>query len=430
MKSCKTMIESKNNLIINKRDNFYHKFDSYTCPFCSVLPEMLYYNQEKNTIKLKCKKHGENTLKIEEYIEKMSNWKGASEIKYKNKCSIHNEQYAYYCKNCEENMCSKCLKEKAKHEKHIKYEINSLRPDDKEISLIKEKIDSCLEKKEELLKSIKKLDIIITFFDALIYSYEKQSPNYLLNINIKHLLHGENLNFDSIKNSEFIEIQSKKEIFTDFIKNNFLKATEGLNKLDLINKKTGDDLLENLIGGIDDFTIYKILRFSGKITQPKELIMLKNIKYINLRGNNISSLNFISGKKFPSLEILSLNDNEINSIDSLKTVYFPLMSELYLSKNKISNIDVLSELDIKKLRILWLSDNNICSIDIFEKVKFPELVKLGLNKNKINNISVFEKNKAKFPQMYELYLNDNDFNKDIFSQIIKDLYNKIQEFYC
>ena len=77
-----------------------------------------------------------------------------------------------------------------------------------------------------------------------------------------------------------------------------------------------------------------------------------------------------------------------------------------------------------------MSDNNICSIDIFEKVKFPELVKLGLNKNKINNISVFEKNKAKFPQMYELYLNDNDFNKDIFSQIIKDLYNKIQEFYC
>ena len=413
MKSCKTMIESNNNSIKYKRDNFYHKYESYTCPFCSALPEILNYNEEKNTIKLKCKRHGENILKIEEYIEKMSNWKGAPEIKYKNKCNIHNEQYAYYCKNCEENICSKCMKEIKKHEKHIKFEINRLRPDDTEVTSIKEKIDVCLQKKNELLKNIKKLDIIITFFDAIIYSFEKQSPNYLLNINIKHLLHGENLNFNSIKNPEFIEIQSKKEIFTDFIKNNFLKATEGLNKLDLMNKKTGDDLLENLIGGIDNFTIYKILRFSGKIQGPKELITLKNIKYINLRGNNISSLNFISGKRFPSLEILSLNDNEINSIDSLKTVYFPQLLELYLSKNKISNIDVLSQLNTKKLRILWLSDNNISSIDIFEKVTFPELVKLGLNKNKINNISVFEKNKAKFPQMYELYLNDNDFNKDI-----------------
>ena len=424
------MIETKKGPITNIRENFFHKYDSYSCPFCSLLPEILNYNEEKNTIKIKCKKHGENTLKIEEYIERMSNWKGASELKYKNKCNIHNEKYVYYCKNCEENMCLKCFKELTKHEKHIKYEINSLRPDDSEISLIKEKIDNCLLKKEELLKTIKKLDIIITFFDAIIYSYEKQSSNYLLNINIKHLLHGENLNFDSIKNSEFIETQSKKEKYNDFIKNNFLKATEGLDKLNLMDKKIGDDLLENLIEGINNSKIYQILLFGGKIQGPNELITLKNIKYINLRGNNISSLNFISGKKFPSLEYLSLNDNEINSIDNLKTVYFPLLSELYLSKNKISNIDVLSELNIKKLRILWLSENNINSIDIFEKVKFPELFKLGLNKNKINNISVFEKNKAKFPQMYELYLNDNEINKDIFFKIIKDLSNRIQEFYC
>jgi len=36
------------------------------------------------------------------------------------------------------------------------------------------------------MKKIKNLDDKITFYDTLITSLEKQRPNYLLNINIKH----------------------------------------------------------------------------------------------------------------------------------------------------------------------------------------------------------------------------------------------------
>ena len=432
MKRSHTIINNiKKELVENIKENIFHKYNSYCCHLCSTLPEILYYNEGNGTVKLKCKKHGEIAIKINEYMEKMKKWEKNSEIKLKNYCTLHNKEYGYYCQDCQENICKKCLKELSIHENHIKYEIRSLNPSNTEISLIKERISICLQKKDELLRTIKILEDTILFYDTLIHSYEKHSPNYLLNINIKHLVHGKKLNLDSIKNTELIkDNQPTKEVFEDFVKNNFLEAIKGLNKLDLKNKNIGNDLLEELIINIESTKVFDILKETGKIESPKEIINLKNIKYLNLRGNNISTLNFLSGKDFPYLQILSLNDNEICSIDKLKDISFPLLSELYLSKNKINNIDVLSELKTTKLRILWLSNNLITSIDIFEKVNFPELEKLGLNKNKIKDILVFENKKTKFPQLYELYLNDNEFNKKLFSKTLKDLYKRIQEFYC
>ena len=429
MNTSKTIIEPKKKKTLNTRDNLFHKYDSYCCPLCSSLPEILHYNDINRSLKIKCKKHGINDYDIEDYMEKMVNWESISEIKLKNKCSFHNEQYAYYCQDCEQNMCKKCLELFPIHKEHVKYEISSLRLNNSEMSLIKETINVFLQKKDELIRKIKNLDDKITFYDTLINSYERQNPNFLLNINLKHLLYGEKLNFDAIKNTDFVNKQSKKEIFDDFIKKNFLKATKGLNQITLIDKNIGNDLLQEIINGIGNSTVYRTLKFGGKIKDPKEVIKLENIKLLNLRGNKLSSLNFISGKVFPFLEIISLNDNEFDSIDTLKNISFPLLKELYLSKNKISNIDILSELNIPKLRILWLSNNNITSIDVLEKVKFPQLAKLGLNKNKINNISVFAKNKAKFPQLFELYLNDNEFDLKAFYNIIKELQNKVQEFY-
>ena len=424
-----TKIEQRKSLLPKLKNNYYHKFDTYTCPFCSTLPEILYFNEGNNTIKIKCKKHGENILETQDYLEKMSNWQRTSEIELKNKCNIHNLQFSYYCKNCEENICQKCLKNINIHDNHIKYEIDSLRPNNTEISLIYERINIFLQKKDELIRTIKILDDKITFYDTLIYTYERQNPNYLLYINLKHLLHGEKLNFESIKNIEFSYEQSKKEIFDDFVKNNFIDATLGLNKLNLKEKYMGNELLEDLVKGIDNNSVFRTLKFGGKIQGPKEVIVLKNIKYLILRSNQLSSLNFIMGKDFPFLEVLSLNDNELVSIDELKTVSFPSLRELYLSKNKIMNIDILSSLNIRNLEVLWLSHNNITSINVLEKVYFPQLIKLGLNKNKIKNINVFGKNKTKFPQLLELYLNDNEINKESFSEIIMHLYKTIEEFY-
>ena len=434
MKTCKTVVEKKRSNSVMTIENLYHKYDSYCCPFCNNLPEILNYNDGNGMIKLKCKKHGENNIDIQEYLENMTRFVSNSELNFKNKCSAHkNEPYSYYCITCEENLCQKCLKESEKtHENHIKYNIESLRPSKNEILLVKNKISMSLQKKSELSKMIKLLDDKITFYDALINSFEKQKPNYFLNINIKHLLYGEKINLDEIVKDFNIKsgqsaVEAKKVIFEDFVKNNFLKVTEGMNQLNLLNKNLGDELLNDLINGIENTTIFKILKFGGKISSSKEIIQTKNIKYLNLHGNKLTNIDFLKGKDFSSLEILSLNDNEISSIDILKNINCSLLKELYLSKNKISSIDVLKEVKIKKLQILWLSENNITSIDALEKVEFPQLRKLGLSKNNINNIDVFKK--AKFPQLFELYLNDNEFEADDFYEVIEYLTIKIKELY-
>lgn len=411
-------------------ETLYHKYESYCCPSCTALPEILCYNKGKNTIKLNCKKDGEITMKLSEYIEKMKNWESTSELKMKNKCIEHNKQkYICYCQDCKQNLCKDCIVD-PKHEKHIKYDIESLRPDKKELLFIKNQIEMLFQKKNDLIRAIKSLDDEITFFDAIIYSYERQKePNYLLNINLKHLIYGENLNIEEIKNSEFVDEQIKNENFDDFIKNNFLKATEGLNQINLADKKIGNDMSKQIFKGIENNSLYNKMFKSGLIKKQNEFISFNAIKYLNLRGNNISSLDFISGIKFPNLEIFSLNDNELTSFETLRYVSFPLLKELYLSKNKIENIDILSLFKTPNLKVLWLSNNKITSIDVLEKVNFPQLLKLSLSNNNIYNINVFSKKKVKFPQLYELYLNDNKFEFKYFSQIIEDLFSKVKQFY-
>ena len=428
MRTSKTIMETKKKDSSLTLDTLSHKYSSYCCPFCTLLPEILCYNQGSGTVKLLCKNHGENTLEVEDYMEKMSKFERTSEIKFQNRCSTHNEQFSFFCKDCKMNLCKKCKLDK-KHEKCITYEISSLNPDKKEILYIKNIMEVLFQKKDELVRKIKNLDNKITFYDTLINSYESQNPNYYLNINLKHLVYGEELNFEEIKNTEFAIEQSKKEVFDDFIKNNFKKATEGLDKLNLPDKNMGNSLLEQLMKGMEDSTVFQKLKFCGQIQGPKELLVLKNIKLLNLKGNNLSSLNFMAGKDFPFLENLNLSDNKLSSINNLKQVSFPQLKELYLSKNLIEDINVLSELKIPKLRILRLSNNNISSLGILTNVNFTQLLKLDLSFNKIDDISVFSNKKVKFPQLYELYLNDNLFELKKCSKIIEELFLKIKQFY-
>ena len=419
-----------NNSSVYTLEKLFHKYEGYSCPFCTNLPEILNFNETNGIIKFKCKKDGEKSLGIQEYLENMSKYITLSELNTKNKCNEHNnESYSHYCITCEKNICQKCLNG---HDKHIKYTLESVRPNNKEISLIKNKLSSYLQEKTELMKKLKFLEDKINFVDTLINSYEKQKPNFYLNINIKHLLYGENINLDEIvkefkiKSGEY-ELEMKQKAFEDLIKNNFIEATKGMDKLFLMDKNLGNSLINDIIKGLENSTIFKILKFGNKISSPDKLISIKDIKFLNLRGNKISNIAFLLNKDFGSLEILSLNDNEIESIDIFKENDFPLLRELYLSKNKISSIDSLIEVKSKKLQILWLSENNISSIDCLEKMKFPQLRKLGLNKNKIKDINVLVK--MKFPQLFELYINDNEFDLEDFYEIIEKLSLKVREFY-
>ena len=187
-------IDNANSLVYTL-ENLFHKYDGYSCPYCTNLPEILNFNETNGEIKFKCKKHGENTLGIQEYLGNMQNIT-LSELKTKNKCHEHNnENFSNYCITCDKNICQKCL---IAHEEHIKYKLENLRPNNNEILLIKNKLSTYLKEKTELMKKLKFLEDKINFIDVLINSFEKLKPNFYLNINIKHLLYGENINLDEI----------------------------------------------------------------------------------------------------------------------------------------------------------------------------------------------------------------------------------------
>ena len=392
-----------------------HKYSFYCCAFCSKIPEILNFDEKNNKILFECKEHGIKTMDIREYLEKMS--QNLIEVFFHDKkiieCKKHNKDYYCYCKTCDKYFCEKC--DNDEHLEHTKFNIMNSIPNNNEISLIKNKINIFIEEKNKLLEKIEILNDKIIFYDTLINTIEKQKNNYYLNINIKHLIYGEYFSntrkISNISESKRSLLNVNKNI-EEYIKNNFKENlfNEDKNKLDLINKKSGDELLHIIFNHIENY------KYS-----------FDNIKYLNLRGNNIKSLNFLTMALFPKLEFLSLNDNDIQNIEALQKINMPAIIELYLAKNNFSSINVFKEMKIKKLQVLWLSENKIKDIEVLKDVHFLRLEKLALNKNLIKNINVF--NHVKFPQLKELYLSDNEFDmgKDENKEIMKKLEKKIED---
>ncbi len=361
----------------NKPFPIYHKFDNYSCPLCPLLPEILNYNEPKNLIKLKCSKHGEKEIDIHEYLEKMAKYEYLSNNSKKYKCQEHSDNpFIFYCKTCEKNLCQKCDKEQLDlHSSHKKYKISSFHPNNSEVLIIKNKINIYQEEKIELKRKLSELEDKITFYDSIINSLEKQKENFLLNINVMHLIYGENLNYEEIihksneNGTDASNQELRKEKFDEFIRTQYFQATKKIGELCLVNKKAGNEIITDLIEGIDNNRIVRILKIQRKLNEENTILSYKNLKVLNLRGNNLSTMDFLVDKKFPNLEVLSFNDNEISSIENLSKIEMPNLQQLFLSKNKLSSIDVLGEVSFIKLQTLWLSDNNISNIKVFEKVK-------------------------------------------------------------
>ena len=404
----------------------------YTCTLCPSLPEILSFNEASGLIKLKCKKHGQVIVDIHEYLEKMANILSSSKITNHNVCLKHKKgAYFQYCLTCQENLCEKCLSG-ANHDNHIKYSIESCKPNNFEIEMLNNRMNLIIQKKKEMIQILKNMDDKIKFYKILLTSFEKNKPNFFLNINIKHLLYGENINFEEISkninnNNKKDDNIKEKTFINDNLIENFVAFFKNKKQLSLVDQAIEDEFMDDIIQGIENGNILNILKAKNLIHGKSIKVSLNNIKILNLRGNKITKIDYLGKIKFPSLEILSLNDNELTDIINLKNINCPILKELYLAKNKINCIEALEFVNMKKLEILWLADNKIESVDILAKVKFPQLAKLGLNKNNIKDINVLKK--VKFPQLLELYINNNDFQEEDFQDLIDTISEKISEFY-
>ena len=163
----------------------------------------------------------------------------------------------------------------------------------------------------------------------------------------------------------------------------------------------------------------------NEILEHLKNIYLKELKELNLFGNNISDIKVLEKFKFNKLEKLDIGSNEISDINILENVNFKELKELHLYYNNISDIKVLEKVKFEKLEKLNLSFNPISDINILEKVNFKELKELNLFGNNISDIKVLEK--VKFEKLEILYLGNNKISKSDKNSIkqklkIKNLY--------
>ena len=133
----------------------------YNCTECPSLIEITSLNENNNTIKFICiKNNEEKTFTVKEYLEMMEKYKSNNIIK--DKCDKHNyKQYRYYCLDCKQNLCRKCIKTKM-HKNHNKKIIDELIPDNEDLKIIEKRIEKYSNKmkyiKDEKEKTINKLN--------------------------------------------------------------------------------------------------------------------------------------------------------------------------------------------------------------------------------------------------------------------------------
>ena len=238
MKTCKTMVEKNKpeTDFSNTLENLFHKYDSYCCPYCSSLPEILSFNEGNGMIKLKCKKHGENTLGIKDYLQNMTKFVSTSELNFKNKCTQHkNEPFTYYCTKCEESLCQSCFREfKKNHEEHNKclYNIESLTLYNIDLNFTS--IENIFNHKKLIELSINSITLNIDLFNEIILricNLEILKKINLNNLKVKidkyELFLGFDLLIKEIKNLnvEQYNILIMDEVYTTFSANeNFINS--------------------------------------------------------------------------------------------------------------------------------------------------------------------------------------------------------------
>ncbi len=143
--------------------------------------------------------------------------------------------------------------------------------------------------------------------------------------------------------------------------------------------------LDSLLNDLGILEELETLNLQGNvlIDIPNSLLLLKNIKKLDLSQNQINYLPQGFGKNQKELTILNLSENHLQSIDSNYS-FLENLKILKLSSNKLNHLyDVFERL--KNLEILSLSNNSISEIppSIFN---LSQLKRLDLSKNRLNQI--------------------------------------------
>lgn len=213
--------------------------------------------------------------------------------------------------------------------------------------------------------------------------------------------------FHSVSSLKSLVIQEKNlqlmEAYT------FGPLSEKLIELDLSNSQLGTLKLNALLDNLRLLKLIKILRLrDNELTSlNKELLAsYKNLEILDVSSNQLKDFQpdiFAANKK---LELINLASNALTNISqlfaALETVKNSL-KELILTNNNIENLINFPEL--KKLEILYLSSNRIKKINDNTFNKLHGLTTLSLSSNSIDSIETESFNSL--PSLKSLDLENN-----------------------
>ena len=130
------------------------------CLKCENVPKIEFESYDKIKIACLCSKEGEKTeiknKSIEELLnsEYLKNYNNNNLHPFPLKCQIHHQIFAYYCKECQKNICSSCVVNIDEHiDHHLELLAIQMNKNKKYIDYIKEKIEELeIESKEKELE--------------------------------------------------------------------------------------------------------------------------------------------------------------------------------------------------------------------------------------------------------------------------------------
>lgn len=417
-----------------------------------------------------------NSIQTKMIVEKQVN----EESKEKNphflilKCKEHKEEFVYYCKECNLNICRKCLTQSGNHKDH---QLDLFDTKTFEINKITENIKEIFEKKKkdskEIINFIELMKIIFNDFkyypnyshfpiikscnDFLQKKIEKNPNSNIINVNQDYIFINNKReldeNFDTPQKIKKIIInESNPNIISCIkilelnnltelnLKDNFIRSIEPLannrmENLEILNLACNDIDDSNIKYFFEfDFPKLKDLNlFQNKLTNP-ELFKFKNDinKLPKLKiffvGNNkfrFNKNNLNDNYNFYSVLEIGISKNCFNqeSIKYIQCFTFSNLEIIYLSNNNLENFDFIKNLELPVIKEFWLNNNNFSLFEPLEKYKTLEKIEMKNNNIKdIYNIVEFINN---FKNLKRFDLEGNKFDTDnILNKMSLDIIKK------
>ena len=378
----------------------------YSCDKCNNTPKIIYIDYRKNEIQFNCDEHKINTLKINDYLECLSEndiCQNCFKKKDNDDCSL------FYCFNCKLIFCNKCANEHKKNNNH--YLINN-----EDYNIICKKhtneyyIGYCSTCKENICKECKKTRKHKEHqkFDYIEIEPRKEDFNVIYNFNCKienEINNCQKLELNSLNEEKDKEIQLISQQYSQIFEQINKKYEEIIKKY--VEEKTKEkekELSEKINSKNDEINII-ICQYRDKEKDYKKALNNKIVYYKNIiKLNTILVNSYKKQKKYN----LYYNENINKVIESInkynKTIILQDLNQLK-EKYKISLNNENTSLNIQndkldnqklseifnykfnKLKEIKIFSKILTSIDFLAKNQFDNLEKLTLVSCPISDIN-------------------------------------------